>query len=190
MREQDTALTTLNTTLAKLNVEAAKGKDVTNLVKEAYDAYTTSLRNSALADDAAAQAAARKTAALDTTTTALKNAEAATRSYAASNAAGGSTGLPGQTPSFAGYFGGYKPTYSTGLQGFATGGVGDFGSGTPVMLHGKEAIVPLNTTPTGRSAGVVQNIVIHVNGTAADVARKVTAEIMRTMKAGAKVTAS
>jgi hypothetical protein len=189
MQEQDSALKTLNTTLARLNVEAAKGKDVTNLVQEAYNAYTKSLRDAALADDAAAQAAARKTGALKDTTQALKDAEAATRSYAASNAAGGSSGGAFQAPSFAGYTPGYTPSFQLPKYSFAAGGVGDFGSGTLAMLHGKEAIVPL-TSGGGGVGGLVQNITIHVNGTAADVARQVSDEIMRAAMRGQQFGAS
>ncbi len=45
-------------------------------------------------------------------------------------------------------------------------------------------------TPNSRSAGVVQNIVIHVNGTAADVARQVSNEIMRAAMRGQQFGAS
>lgn len=67
----------------------------------------------------------------------------------------------------------------TGLQQFAGGGSGDFGSGTPVMLHGRETI-----SLTDKPAGPNVNVTINVNGTAADVARKVASEILRTVKQG------
>jgi hypothetical protein len=75
------------------------------------------------------------------------------------------------------------------VPGFAEGGVGDFGSGTLAMLHGKEAIVPLPSSG-GQVGGVVQNITIHVNGTAADVARQVSDEIMRAAMRGQQFGAS
>lgn len=64
------------------------------------------------------------------------------------------------------------------IPGFREGGIGDFGAGTLAMLHGREAIVPLDK---GIGFGA-PNITIHVNGTAQDVARKVADEISRTLK--------
>lgn len=66
------------------------------------------------------------------------------------------------------------------IPGFKDGGVGDFGDGTLAILHGKEAVVPLEKPLPGLGAPVT--ITQYINGTAAEVARKVSDEIMRTLK--------
>jgi len=48
------------------------------------------------------------------------------------------------------------------VPGFQTGGVGDFGAGSLAMLHGKEAIVPLE--PSAMSAGGVSAVTLNVGG--------------------------
>jgi hypothetical protein len=74
------------------------------------------------------------------------------------------------------------PPQGPRIPGFIKGGVGDFGDGTLVMLHGKEAIVPLGESGGGGVGG--SSIVVHnyVNGTAADVARQISDEIMRKLQ--------
>lgn len=75
------------------------------------------------------------------------------------------------------------PPQGPRIPGFRDGGVGDFGDGTLAVLHGKEAIVPLDSD-AGRgmtSGGSVTNH-FYVNGTAAEVARKISDELMRTLK--------
>jgi hypothetical protein len=71
-----------------------------------------------------------------------------------------------------------------GLPAFGGGGSGDFGSGTPVMLHGKEAVVPLDNSNAsnilyGGAAGIAGstiNLTVNVTqplGTPDQVARAV-----------------
>jgi hypothetical protein len=62
------------------------------------------------------------------------------------------------------------------IPGFKDGGIGDFGDGTLAMLHGKEAIIPLE------QAGAMVTNHFYVNGTAEDVARKVGDIFMTKLK--------
>jgi len=77
---------------------------------------------------------------------------------------------------------------------FARAAGGPVTSGQPYMVgeRGPELFVPSTSggiVPNGR-AGVVQHIAIHVNGTAADVARQVSDEIMRAAMRGQQFGAS
>jgi hypothetical protein len=77
---------------------------------------------------------------------------------------------------------------------FARAAGGPVSSGQPYLVgeQGPELFVPTASggiVPNGRS-GVTQNIVIHVNGTAADVARQVSDEIMRAAMRGQQFGAS
>jgi len=68
-------------------------------------------------------------------------------------------------------------------RGAQEGGWGDFGTGTDVMLHGREAIVPLDRPPPG-GLGLGTTVTNHfyVNGTATDVANQIAAELMKQLK--------
>jgi hypothetical protein len=73
----------------------------------------------------------------------------------------------------------------------ASGGPVDAGSPYLVGERGPELFIPTQSgTIAPNGAGVVVNAVIHVNGTAADVARQVAAELLRTIKAGTQIAAA
>jgi hypothetical protein len=54
------------------------------------------------------------------------------------------------------------PNQTTEWPQLSEGGVGNFGSGTPVMLHGQEAVVPLDRA--GGFGGVNAAVTINING--------------------------
>lgn len=71
------------------------------------------------------------------------------------------------------------PAHGPRIPGFRDGGVGDFGPGTLAMLHGKEAIIPLDSTRGGGVLGSVTNHYWNVNGTGEQVAKQVKDILMR-----------
>lgn len=90
-------------------------------------------------------------------------------------------------------FNALRDSYSTLVaqskkKGMREGGVGEFGEGTMVELHGREMIIPLDKYfgPGGNGGGGLGGVTntFYINGTAADVARQVSNEIMRSLKQG------
>lgn len=74
------------------------------------------------------------------------------------------------------------PPQGPRIPGFKEGGIGEFGEGTMAVLHGREAIIPLdNPQASGFGATSVTNN-FYVNGTGADVARIASDQIMRQLK--------
>lgn len=74
------------------------------------------------------------------------------------------------------------------VPGFEGGGVGDFGSGTLAMLHGKEAIVPMGGSSIpfpGGGTKIVQNFYLH--GSIAHLVDQVSDKLMQKLRSQKKL---
>lgn len=147
--QQVSAYDKLQLALEELHKKKVVGIDQTNQENLLYKQYTDSLLEAAKADDKAREAVASHNNEVAKVPGVMKAAEAATRSYVASNIGGAATGGSFQAPSFAGYL---PSVQSFKLPSYAEGGVGDFGGGTLAVLHGLEAVVPLGSS--GRGSGI------------------------------------
>jgi hypothetical protein len=66
------------------------------------------------------------------------------------------------------------------LPSFASGGEGDFGSGTPVMLHGRERIIPLDRS--GAGGGTTVYATVSITGQGAQAGREASDALAKRMK--------
>jgi len=213
---QTTAYDTLQKAVAALHATEKPGFEVKKQIQVLEATYTKALYDEAVAQDTLRDAYARANTET-AKALALKQLLAQTGAVdvvAASLAAGGGVGQIGMqnpialsnpiyarpsaaqvvtssAPAFNGTMqgtGGYSTGSTFGpMKSYASGGIGDFGSGTPALLHGREAIIPLGDGSQLGVGSTVINQTIYVNGTAEEAARKIAKLVMRSVLDGTKM---
>jgi hypothetical protein len=213
--QQETAYTKMTTALDTLHQKKVEGIEQTAQENLIYKQYTDALLEAAQAEDKARDGAAGKNAEIAKTPGILGAATAAMQAYQGGMKLPGSTteqafgqsyltsptgnrvqlGPHGELPDnwfdlYSGkssYSSGISnlPRFASGVENFA-GGLALVGERGPelVNLPGGSDVIPRG----GFGGGITNNVVIHVNGTAAEVAQKVAAELMRTLKSGQQLT--
>lgn len=72
------------------------------------------------------------------------------------------------------------PPQGPKIPGFSEGGIGDFGDGTLAVLHGPEAIIPLDSTSSPLGGSITNHF--YVNGTAQQLAQSIAQTLMTQLK--------
>jgi hypothetical protein len=171
---QTTAWMKMTQQLAELERQKVGDIDTTARQQVIYNEYTDTLLREARAQDAATAATRNAPAALDAT------AAATGRATQAAGVFMNQLHMLVDDPKLAAFFGGgAQGAVATTLFSGGQGGI------TPEMAAAMAAGQVINTA----GVGAIHNT-FNVNGTATDVARQISTELMRTLKAGGKVASS